>query len=269
MTPIPVGRLAVGLAMVLALAVGVATAAAAEAQPTIVPPGKSDKGYATGDMILGRADAAVTVVEYASMTCPHCAAFHNNELPTLKRDYIEPGKVRLVFREFPLDGTALMGAMVARCAGPDRFFSFLEVLFKQQMAWGRSPDPRGELQKLAKLGGIGETAFTACLTDQKLNDEIVARRLEGDKLHEVRATPGFVVNGRTVEAQKLGEAINAALGSAAVRPVPPGAGAPAPAAAGSNTAVYIAGGVAAVIVIAGGLFWWLRRGRGNGVNSAS
>src|ERR1051325_8235316 len=183
MTPIPVGRVAMRLATALGLAFAAATVAPvgalADAQPTIVPAGKSDKGYATGDMILGKADAPVTLVEYASMTCPHCADFHVNQLPTIKRDYIDTGKLRLVFREFPLDGLGLQAAMVARCAGPDRFFSFLEVLFKQQLAWARAPDPKAALAQIAKQGGMGEAAFAACVSDQKVNDDIVARRLEG------------------------------------------------------------------------------------------
>jgi protein-disulfide isomerase len=120
-----------------------------------------------------------------------------------------------VFREFPLDGFALRGAMVARCAGPDRYFALLDVLFKQQMVWSRpakdAKEPLTELQKIARLAGIGEQAFQACVNDQALADEIVARRQEGDKTYQIKSTPGFVVNGKTLERQKLSDAINEAL----------------------------------------------------------
>ena len=136
-----------------ALAASAAGAAlAADAKPTIVPAGKNDKGHATGDMVLGKADAPLTLVEYASLTCPHCAMFHAQELPGLKANYIETGKLRLVFREFPLDGFALRGAMLARCAGPDRYFTFLDLLFKGQSIWAAKPkdgaDPLAELRRL-------------------------------------------------------------------------------------------------------------------------
>jgi len=243
--------------MLLALAVGAGAALAAESP--IVPAGKSDKGYATGDMVLGRSDAPLTLIEYASMTCPHCAQFHAEDLPTLKSGYIDTGKLRVVFREFPLDGFALRGAMLARCAGPERFFSFVDVLFKSQRAWAAKPkdgaDPLSELQKLAKLGGIGEEQFKSCMADQALADEITARRLDGEKIHQIRATPGFVLNGKTLEGTRPIDAVVAALGGA------PGAAAPA-AAPADRTMYWIAGGVAVLIVLAGGAFWWSRRDRG-------
>jgi protein-disulfide isomerase len=208
MTPTTVVRV-----VLLVLALGIGSASAADIK--IVPAAKSEKGYATGDMVIGKADAPVTVVEYASLTCPHCAAFHAEELPKIKSEFIDTGKARLVFREFPLDGFALRGAMVARCAGPDRYFALLDVLFKQQMLWSRpakdAKEPLAELQKIARLAGIGEQAFQACVNDQALADEIVARRQEGDKTYQIKSTPGFVVNGKTLERQKLSDAINEAL----------------------------------------------------------
>jgi protein-disulfide isomerase len=210
MTPMTVARVAL-LALGLGLAPLGATALAADAQPTIVPAGKSDKGYATGDMVLGKADAPVTVVEYASMTCPHCAAFHAENLPKLKSEYIDSGKVRLVFREYPLDKFALYASMLARCAGPQRYFDFVNVLFQQQASWVRAKDQLVELKKLARLGGIGEEAFNACMADEKLRDEIIASRLNGEKVHGITATPGFVVNGKTVDAGSVMEAVAEAV----------------------------------------------------------
>ena len=208
MTPITVARRAL-----LAFGLGLTplAALAADSQPVIVPAGKSDKGYATGDMALGKADAPVTVVEYASMTCPHCAAFHAEVLPKLKSDYIETGKVRLVFREYPLDKLALYGSMLARCSGPERYFEFVNILFQQQTIWARAKDPMAELKKLARLGGIGEEAFNACMSDQKLADEIIASRLNGEKVHGITATPGFVINGKTVDAGNIMDAVTEAV----------------------------------------------------------
>lgn len=211
MTPTTVVR-----AFLVVLALGLALALpAVAADVRVVPPGKNEKGYATGDMVLGKADAPVTVIEYASMTCQHCASFHAGELQKIKSEFIDTGNVRLVFREFPLDGFALRAAMVARCGGPDRYFALLDVLFKQQVVWSRPPkdskEPLAELQKIARLAGIGEQAFQACVADQALADEIVARRQEGDKTYQIKATPGFVVNGKTLDKQSLTDAINEAL----------------------------------------------------------
>lgn len=172
----------------LALAVGAAAllgafaAAAAEA-------------YATGDMVLGAEDAPITVIEYASMTCPHCATFHNDTFPKFKAQYIDTGKVRLIYREFPLDSVALRAAMLARCAGRERFFAFIEVLFQQQKHWARARDPMAALAKLGRVGGIGRKRFESCMTDRELGDSILMTRLKGSSEFEVSSTPTFIING--------------------------------------------------------------------------
>ena len=116
-------------------------------------------GNAEGDMVVGSDDAPVTIIEYASMTCPHCADFHLNTYGKLKEAYIDTGKVRLVFREFPLDGLALQASMLARCAGPKRFFAFIDVLFTQQAGWARASDPMSALARIGRLGGVGAKKF--------------------------------------------------------------------------------------------------------------
>lgn len=205
----------------LALALAAGTAQAADTQPVVAPAGKDAQGYATGDMVLGRPDAPVTVIEYASMTCPHCAAFQKEELPALKAAFIDTGKARLVFREFPLDGFALRGAMLARCAGPERFFAVIDVLFQQQATWTRPPDikqdPLSELRKLAKQVGIGEQAFERCMADKTLEDKVIESRLDGDQRHKIEATPAFVVQGRTLTGGSLLEAVAAAVKQAESR----------------------------------------------------
>lgn len=150
------------------------------------------------DMVLGRAEAPVTLIEYASLTCPHCANFHANVLPVLKTDYIDTGKLKLIFRDFPLDQLALAGAAVARCAGPERYYSFLDVLFSQQRAWATAADPRAALTQIARLGGMSAEQVEACFNDQKINDYILNSRLEGNQKFNVNATPTLILNGKTL-----------------------------------------------------------------------
>ncbi len=161
-----------------------------------------DKGYALGDMTLGAADAPVTTIEYASMTCPHCAAFHGTTYKALKTKYIDTGKVKFIFREFPLDGLALRASMLARCAGKERFFPMVDVLFAQQMNWSRAPDPIAALAKIGRLGGVGPARFEACMKDQSLYDVVLNNRLAGEKKHEISSTPSFVINGDKVSGNR-------------------------------------------------------------------
>jgi len=161
------------------------------------PAGAAGLKPAQGDMVIGRADAPVTVIEYASMTCPHCATFHNKTFKALKEKYIDTGQVRMVFREFPLDGVALRASMLARCAGEDRFFGMIDVLFRQQAKWTRSNDPVGALVRLARMGGLSQGDIEACLADEALMDSILTTRLEGHNQYKVESTPSFVIEGKT------------------------------------------------------------------------
>jgi protein-disulfide isomerase len=149
------------------------------------------------DHVLGKRDAPITIVEYASLTCPHCATFHNETLPKLKADWIETGKAKLVYRHFPFDRAALGAAQIAECGGEDKFFSFLDVLFRQQQSWARG-EPLANLTRLAKLGGIPEAQAQACLQDEKLANKIVAVRLQAEKELGVNSTPTFFINGKKV-----------------------------------------------------------------------
>ena len=149
-----------------------------------------------GEMALGAADAPVTVIEYASLTCPHCATFHNDVLPDLKERYISTGKVRLVYRDFPLDQRALAAATLAHCVGPDRYFGFLDVLFQAQEQWSRADD-LGPLMQLGRLAGLSEQQMEQCLADEELQNRILKTRLEGQDEHDIRSTPSFVIDGET------------------------------------------------------------------------
>lgn len=146
------------------------------------------------EMALGKADAPVTIVEYASMTCPHCAHFHETTLPELKTKYIDTGKVRLIMREFPFDPRAEAGFMLARCS-KDNYFPMIDVLFKQQANWAAVENAQEALLQLAKLAGFSQQTFEACLTDQKLLEDIRSVRGRGEKDFGVTSTPTFFING--------------------------------------------------------------------------
>jgi protein-disulfide isomerase len=169
-------------------------------------PGEAPKPAGTVDMakllepgvlpekFLGKADAKVTIVEYASMTCPHCAHFAITTLPQLKAKYIDTGKVRLILREFPFDPRAEAGFMLARCSG-DNYFPMVEVLFKQQQQWAGVENAKDALLQIARLAGFTQEKFEACLTDQKLLDDVRAVRDRGAKDFGVDSTPTFFING--------------------------------------------------------------------------
>jgi protein-disulfide isomerase len=147
------------------------------------------------DMVLGSADAKVTMVEYASLTCPHCANFHINTLPALKTEYIDKGLVKLVYRDFPLDGLALRASMMAQCAGPDRYFGYLELLFGRQVQWATAKDPLDGLAAIGKIGGMTDEEFKTCLTDKTVEQKVLSSALEGEKTYAVRATPTIFIDG--------------------------------------------------------------------------
>lgn len=148
------------------------------------------------DMVLGKADAPVTIVEYASMTCPHCAHFHATTLPELKTKYIDTGKVRLIFREFPFDPRAEAGFMLARCS-KDNYFPMVDVLFKQQQNWASVENAKDALLQISKLAGFSQESFEACLTDQKLLEDVRAVQKRGADEFKVDSTPTFFINGNT------------------------------------------------------------------------
>lgn len=147
------------------------------------------------DMQLGKDDAPVTIVEYASMTCPHCAHFDVVTLPELKKKYLDTGKARLILREFPFDPRAEAAFMLARCS-KDNYFPMVEVLFKQQENWAGVQDAKAALLQIAKLAGFSQESFEACLTDQKLLDDVRAVQRRGAEEFGVDSTPSFFINGK-------------------------------------------------------------------------
>lgn len=147
------------------------------------------------EMIYGKEDAPVTIVEYASLTCPHCADFTLNTFPTIKEKYIDTGKVRLIFREFPFDPRATAAFMLARCAPEDRYFPMVNVFFQQLQQWAMAQDGEAALLQIAKLAGFTQESFQACLTNQELLDDINGVRERGSSFG-VNATPTFFINGQ-------------------------------------------------------------------------
>jgi protein-disulfide isomerase len=165
------------------------------------------------DRILGNPDAPITIVEYASMTCPHCAHFQDDVLPEIKKRWIDTGKAKLVLRDFPLDEPALRAAMIARCAPPDRFYAFADTFFAAQEKWVKASDYREALARLAKLGGISQEDFDACLKNTALENKIVEERLIASKELDVNSTPTFFVNGSKFTGAPTAEEFDKLLSS--------------------------------------------------------
>jgi protein-disulfide isomerase len=168
----------------------------AQAQPPVADADFGEVAVEADDFVIGQATAPVTIIEYASLTCPHCAQFHEQVLPFIKKELVESGKVRLVYRDFPLDQVALAGSVLARCAGRDRYFAFLGVLFRDQSNWARSQNPGQALSQIARLGGIGKEIFQSCLSDNKLQESILKQRLEGTQKYQINLTPTLIINGK-------------------------------------------------------------------------
>ena len=147
------------------------------------------------DRILGNPEAPITIVEYASLTCPHCAHFTNDVLPELKKKWIDTGKAKLVLRDYPLDEPALRAAMIARCAPPDRYYGYVDIFFGAQEKWVTARDYRDALARLVKLGGMSREEFDNCLKNTALENKIVEGRLIASKELDVNSTPTFFING--------------------------------------------------------------------------
>ena len=155
------------------------------------------------DMALGPANAAVTITEYASMTCPHCAAFNDAVFPKIKAAYIDTGKIRYVFREFPLDIKAAAGSMLSRCiANGDsaKYFAVTDLLFRQQSDWVVKNTTEA-LSRIGKQAGLSQQQVEACLKDQSLLDKIVADQKYASEVLKVDSTPTFFINGEKIKGE--------------------------------------------------------------------
>jgi protein-disulfide isomerase len=155
------------------------------------------------DMALGPANAAVTITEYASMTCPHCAAFNEQVFPKIKKEYIDTGKVRWVFREFPLDIKAAAGSMLSRCIAngdSQKYFAVTDMLFRQQNDWVVK-NTTETLTRIGKQAGLSQPQVEACLKDQSLLDKIAADQKYASEVLKVDSTPTFFINGEKIKGE--------------------------------------------------------------------
>lgn len=180
---------------------GLAVTAGLTALPPLVGGTRAfaNVGEKPGDMAIGSPDAPITVIEYFSLTCPHCQSFHLKVYPGIKQDYVDTGKVRFVARDFPLNRPALHAAILARCGGPERYFAFIDTLFQTFDDWARSSDYIKKLAQIGELGGVSRDQFEACLNDKALEDAIFQSIQDGQNEHNVSATPTLIVNGRKYE----------------------------------------------------------------------
>ncbi|MBZ0260533.1 MAG: DsbA family protein [Hyphomicrobiales bacterium] len=190
-----------GSAALAGLALGGASAFAQNLAGLNDPP-------AFGEMTLGPDTAKVTVIEYASATCPHCAAFHNETFEALKKEYIDTGKIRFVFREFPHQDAALAAFMLARCAPKEKYFPLIDVFFATQPEW--TQNPLEGLNKIAQQAGFTKQSFDACMKNETVAKDILAVRSKAEGFG-VTGIPTFFVNGERYEGETTIEAFRAKI----------------------------------------------------------
>ncbi len=166
-----------------------------------------------GERSIGRADAPVVVIEYASATCPHCAEFHEKILPLIRTEYVDTGKVRFIFREFPLDQLAMAVFLLARCVPEEKFFSTIDMLFRRQQTWMNTR--KKELLRVMQLSGMDEAAFETCLKREDISKAIFDSTMKARDEFGIKGTPAIFINGKMVDGHKdfaeIKTAIDAAL----------------------------------------------------------
>jgi len=156
------------------------------------------------EFFIGNEDAPITIIEYASMSCSHCANFHNNTLPDLKKEYIDTGKVRMVFRDYPFNYPALLGSMMMRCISSDVRYDYMNALYQLQNTWVNK-DPKTskkELYKIMQSGGMTKDEFNECYSNLDNENLILEGVMAAQKEFNVKSTPSFIVNGNLVEGNK-------------------------------------------------------------------
>jgi len=163
-----------------------------------------------GERVVGDENAPVTIIEYASMTCPHCRAFHKDVYPTIKEKYLDTGKAKLFFRSFPFDPSAAAATMLAECSG-DKYFNMVDILYDKQATWSRGKVVE-ELFKISKLAGFTQESFNTCLKNQELLDNVLSIQKKAAEVYEVNATPTFFINGTkysgNMSAEEMGKIID-------------------------------------------------------------
>ncbi len=166
-----------------------------------------------GDRVLGQAEAPVVMVEYASATCPHCAEFHTKVLPLIKAEYIDSGKLRFIFREFPLDRAALAASMLARCVPDDKYFATIDLMFRRQSTWMKG-DRAAELLKITQMAGMDKAGFDACLARIENAKVMIEYSRQAAKDFAIKGTPAIFVNGQMIDGHKDMADVKAAIDAA-------------------------------------------------------
>ena len=151
--------------------------------------------YPTGDIALGDEDAPLTVYEYASLTCPHCATFHMNTWPEVKREYVDTGKVRFILREVYFDQYGLWASMVARCGGERGFYPMVEAFLEQQSAWTQAQDIGEAIQQIGRRAGLSSSRLAECLSDREYAKALLESYQENREAHDIQSTPTFIIDG--------------------------------------------------------------------------
>ncbi len=205
-----------GAVAVAAIVAGVyfGTRAPAPGPAPVAVAATADKAALMGvlptDHVLGDPKAPVTIIEYASLTCSHCAHFHTQILPDLKKKWIDTGKVKLVYRDFPLDQIAVKAAQIAECVGNDKYFGVLDIIFRGQPQWATGADPIAELAKPLRIAGLGEAEIKSCLANDAMLNAVLNDYRSGETLG-VNATPTLFIGGQLYRGSRSVEDIDAAL----------------------------------------------------------
>ncbi len=208
-----------GVVAVAAIAAGVYFGARAPSSPppvaAVSAPNKAAlESVQAGDHVLGDPKAPITVIEYASLTCSHCAQFHTQILPEIKKKWIDTGKVKLVYRDFPLDQVAAKAAQIAECAGNDRYFGVLDIIFRGQPQWLASSDPLTELAKPLRIAGMGENEIKACLANEAMSNAVINDYKAGEQMG-VNSTPTLFINGQLYRGSRSVEDLDGVFGKLA------------------------------------------------------
>ena len=166
--------------------------------------GESALDITEKDFVIGNEDAKITIIEYASLSCSHCADFHVNTLETLKKEYIDTGKVKMVFRDYPFNYPALLGSMVLRCIPENYRYDYMNALFKLQTDWVNKKNKKTiqELYKIMQSGGMTKDEYDACIYNTELENEILEGVMEAQNQFNIKSTPSFIINGKLVEGNK-------------------------------------------------------------------
>lgn len=172
------------------------------------------------ERVLGKPDAPVTILEYSSLGCPHCADFHRDTLPRIKAAYIDTGKVRFVFIDFPLGAPAVAAAMVARCAPKDAYFGLIDVFFRDQERWAGAPDPLKEIARIGRFAGLSEKDADACVKSQPLLAHIRDGAEDASRRYNINSTPSFVIDGTMIAGARPFEAFRDAIDAALAKKTP-------------------------------------------------